>query len=69
MNNDGAKHRKEIGHGGSLMYSWLIKNNFPPGFQLLCMNCNFAKGIHGGICPHTKDQFFLKLLNFRLSNI
>ena len=32
---------------------WLITNNFPKGFQILCWNCNFAKGILGK-CPHEK---------------
>ena len=50
-NNDGAKHRKEIG-GGSKLYKWLIDNNFPDGFQVLCHNCNLAKGFYGR-CPHT----------------
>ena len=30
---------------------WLITNNFPMGFQILCWNCNVAKGILG-VCPH-----------------
>ena len=30
---------------------WLVTNNFPKGFQILCWNCNFAKGILGK-CPH-----------------
>lgn len=52
MNNDGAKHRREIrGISGGPFYSWLIKNNFPEGLQILCFNCNFAKG-HYGECPH-----------------
>ena len=51
INNDGTKHRKNVGGN---MYFWVIKNNFPPIFQILCMNCNFAKGKHknNGICPH-----------------
>ena len=32
---------------------WLITNDFPKGFQILCWNCNFAKGILGK-CPHEK---------------
>lgn len=43
INNDGAKHRKEI-KGGHL-YSWLINNNFPDGFQVLCATCNALKRI------------------------
>ena len=34
------------------MSRWLIKNDFPDGFQLLCMNCNHGKHRNGGICPH-----------------
>jgi hypothetical protein len=49
--NDGAKHRQEI---GNFLYRWLKKNGFPKDrFQLLCHNCNFAKGIYGH-CPHQK---------------
>jgi hypothetical protein len=55
VNNDGAKHRRELGKGrysyGGNMASWLIKNNFPKGFQILCFNCNCAKGLYGK-CPH-----------------
>ena len=32
---------------------WIIKNNFPKGFQILCHNCNVAKGLYGE-CPHEK---------------
>lgn len=50
INNDGAAHRKEIGQ--SKLYGWLKKNKYPAGYQVLCMNCNFGKGINGGVCPH-----------------
>lgn len=50
MNNDGAKHRAEI--GVSRLYPWLIKNNFPNGFQTLCVNCNKGKFLNKGECPH-----------------
>lgn len=50
INNDGAQHRREIG-GGSHLYRWLKRNNFPPGFQVMCANCNYAKGKYG-CCPH-----------------
>jgi hypothetical protein len=55
VNNDGAAHRKEIGEagrGGMKVYRWLIKNGFPPGFQVLCMNCNCGKARNNGVCPH-----------------
>lgn len=32
-----------------------IKQNFPKDeYQLLCMNCNFAKGLYSG-CPHQRQ--------------
>ncbi len=50
INGGGNKHREEIGVGKSI-YPWLIRNNFPKGFQILCYNCNMAKGFCGK-CPH-----------------
>ena len=48
INGGGYKHKKSIGGD---MYGWLIRNNFPKGFQVLCHNCNLAKGFYGA-CPH-----------------
>lgn len=63
VNNDGAKHRKAMSderviNGGKAVSSigglhivyWLIKNGLPPGFQILCYNCNSARRL--GKCPH-----------------
>ena len=55
INNDGAAHRREIG-SGTRFYTWLINNNFPLGFQLLCFNCNHGKYINGGVCPHKSSH-------------
>lgn len=60
INNDGNVHREQIKgpnfktgtRTGSLMYNWIIKNNYPPLFQVLCFNCNMAKHLNGGVCPH-----------------
>jgi hypothetical protein len=30
--------------GGLLLWQWLKKNNYPPGFQILCANCNSPGG-------------------------
>ena len=46
----GAKHRRRI--GTPHIYAWLIKNNYPEGFQVLCYNCNWGKYVNGGVCPH-----------------
>lgn len=49
INGGGTKHSKSL---GGKLYRWIIKNNYPLGFQVLCFNCNWAKS-HGG-CPHSK---------------
>lgn len=49
INNDGALQRKERS-AGSATYKWVMKER-PADLQVLCYNCNCAKG-HYGICPH-----------------
>jgi len=62
IDESGADHRRALGGkqgdtrrfsaGGEKTYKWLKDRGFPTdGFQLLCMNCNFAKGKLGE-CPH-----------------
>jgi hypothetical protein len=46
----GTKHRQNVG-SGTAFYRWLINNKFPSGYQILCWNCNIAKGLYG-TCPH-----------------
>ena len=53
INGGGGKDRKKHKNGGNNFYMYLIKNNFPTGFQVLCHNCNMAKGFYGK-CPHQK---------------
>ena len=54
INGGGTKHRKSLGiPTGFPFYIWLIKNNFPEGFQVLCYNCHMAKTYYG-YCPHAK---------------
>jgi hypothetical protein len=56
INGGGNKHRRALRIGsGSGFYCWLKKNNFPTGFQVLCHNCNIAKG-HYGRCPHENEK-------------
>ena len=47
----GNKHRKEI--GVSSIFGYLKARGYPKGYQVLCHNCNMAKGFNG-ICPHKK---------------
>ncbi len=57
IDNNGNQHRKEIQNkGGYHFYTWLKKNNYPPGYQVLCMNCNFGKRMNNGICPHKSKK-------------
>lgn len=49
VNNDGALQRKKI-NAGSATYKLVMKER-PTDIQVLCYNCNCAKG-HYGICPH-----------------
>ena len=39
----GTKHKKELRRSGIEFYSWVIKNGFPDGFRVLCMNCQFCE--------------------------
>lgn len=56
VNGNGNQHRLSIcGHKKMRIHSWLIKNNFPDNFQILCHNCNMAKGIYG-VCPHRENK-------------
>lgn len=50
VNNDGSKHRKDVGNYG--VYYDAIKIYDTSRFQILCYNCNFAKQTRGK-CPHS----------------
>jgi len=47
----GTKRRKQLRANGAYIACWIIDNLFPPGFRILCHNCNMALGSHGH-CPH-----------------
>jgi hypothetical protein len=54
VENDGAKHRRELGFlGGARFYKWLRDRGYPQGFQVLCMNCNHAKHRNKGVLPES----------------
>lgn len=65
INNDGAKHRKRFKEkyntrNTELLYREARREGWPKDkYQVLCINCNFAKG-HFGECPHksglTKEE-------------
>jgi hypothetical protein len=43
----GKEHLRKIGFKS--IYDWLLQNHLPPGFQVLCMNCQFIK-------RHTRNE-------------
>jgi len=43
INDSGSNHRKEMGEGGNKIYRYILNNNFPSGYQVLCNNCNYLK--------------------------
>lgn len=47
--SDGAEHRKKI---GTNIFRWLIKENYPESYQVLCFNCNCGRAYNNGVCPH-----------------
>ena len=52
INGGGRKHRQEV---GGKICRWLVANEFPPGFRILCHNCNMAIAFYGE-CPHKHTQ-------------
>ena len=46
------KWNHDLSYGGHKLYQWIVNNNFPSGFQVLCANCNFGKKMNNGTCPH-----------------
>jgi hypothetical protein len=51
IDGGGAEHRRKL-PGSSGIYRWLKKKHYPEGFRILCWNCNAARHLNGGICPH-----------------
>ncbi len=56
VNNDGAEHRRSLGtrRAGNTwqVYRYIINNNYPDDFQILCYNCNCGRNRNQGVCPH-----------------
>jgi hypothetical protein len=56
VNDDGKEMRAEVHSVAYRFYRWLIRNNYPDGFQVLCFNCNIGRALNGGICPHKEGS-------------
>jgi hypothetical protein len=59
INGSGTKERQSIGQGPRF-YRWLSTNGYPPGYRVLCMNCNHSHGLRG-YCPHDIDRVVASL--------
>ena len=58
INGGGNKHR--MGKTSKDIYRWLLRTRKKPKqFQVLCHNCNCAKGYYG-YCPHEKNHMKAK---------
>jgi len=51
IDGGGTLHRKKT---TSKTTDFLCRNNFPPGYQVLCFNCNWGKYRGNGLCPHKR---------------
>lgn len=51
---------------GQVLYSYLIKNNYPEGFQALCMNCQWIKRHENNEFGYGKGNKKKILVNFSL---
>jgi len=53
INGGGRKELKAIGcSNGMTFYVEIRRKKFPPGYQVLCANCNMGKHLNSGTCPH-----------------
>lgn len=69
INGGGKLHRRTLHLYGNALYRWLIKNNYPKGYQVLCSNCNWKKrkllmvGITGSDIQKSRYNRSIKLRN------
>lgn len=67
VNGRGAAERRQLG-GQEAVYKRAKDLNFPDCYQLLCFNCNCAKGSYT-ICPHKWDEADLEKYCGEYSNL
>jgi hypothetical protein len=51
VNGGGGRHRRRVGTTTRFL-KWLQMKSYPPGFQVLCSNCNLGRYRNRGVCPH-----------------
>ena len=60
INNNGNKHREQINKFGVAFYRWLRYNDYPNGFQVLCMNCQISKVRNKGVLSEYRHKLHMK---------
>jgi hypothetical protein len=53
INGGGNAHRRQVGAGSTGVMYALRKAGWPPGYRVLCHNCNLAIAWYGR-CPHVR---------------
>jgi len=71
IDGGGVKERKLLGlRGSTQLYRYLENEGYPPGYRVLCHNCNLAMGFYG-YCPHSdvnhNDEWLAEMLTIRQS--
>lgn len=63
VDQQGAEDRRQNGKSGTGFYQRLKKLGWPPGFRVLCRNCNYAVYFDPNhVCPHKTGCFSYKIL-------
>jgi len=60
VDGGGTKHRKAMTAGGGVFHLWLKQHGYPPGFRVLCWNCNWSAHLGNGICYHQRVKLIVK---------
>lgn len=53
-NGGGQEDRDKYKNITGQIYAWAKKNNYPPIYRVLCMNCNWVRRYN--VCPHEKEN-------------
>lgn len=56
MYEEGHKQRNRLHRQGRTLYLWLVQNNYPEGYQVMCFDCNCGRARNNGICPHKQKH-------------
>jgi hypothetical protein len=50
--NGVTREERKIQTKGRNVCQWLKNKGYPPGYQVLCFNCNLGRAKNKGVCPH-----------------